>query len=99
MDQHRYKMCVAVRDLINNKAYSEVITSLKFDLASMIITSNMDQKEHREDLYRQSLAVTLIDGKLRTMANEASMAEQPSVENKLERPLPILFNGEVAGNG
>jgi len=72
-NDERYKACKAIKALIDSPMFEEAIVDIRADLGEAMLDSA--SSEDRDDLYSEGQGLERLLEKLRSMANEAVMAE------------------------
>lgn len=75
VDELRYRRLRMIKDLIANPLFASAINEVRMSIAQDLISTKSNNRELREDLYMESVALSRILGKLTALANEATHAE------------------------
>ena len=74
MDKHL--VAKWARNLLDDDFFIEVIDNLKKEQISVIINTNMEESDRREDAYRHIKTIELITGHLEGLASETVIKEK-----------------------
>ena len=74
MDKHL--LAQWAKNLLDDDFFIEVIDNLKKEQISVIINTNMEESDRREDAYRHIKTIELITGHLEGLASETVIKEK-----------------------
>jgi pyridoxine 5'-phosphate synthase PdxJ len=74
MDKHL--LAQWAKNLLNDDFFKEVIDNLKKQQISVIINTNAEESDRREDAYRHIKSIELITGHLEGLASETVIKEK-----------------------
>jgi hypothetical protein len=75
-NEQRFNACKAIKTLIDNPLFEDAVSAIRADLGEAMLDA--DVSEDRDDIYNENQGLERLLDKLRSMANEAVMAEGES---------------------
>jgi pyridoxine 5'-phosphate synthase PdxJ len=72
----KYLLAQWAKNLLNDDFFKEVIENLKKEQISVIINTNSDEVDVRENAYRHIRTIELITGHLEGLASETAIKEK-----------------------